>query len=139
MADFNSQCYMSTSDIHLLEKTSKEIVYSYQMFNCGKQANHFVVGRIMLARHSISGIAYLLGQYRNLFYFADHFSIFDLLILFPYWIGFIIILETFPYILASDLILLISRWFSASFKANLTNWIAFIKIALLTFFVFFVR
>jgi predicted MPP superfamily phosphohydrolase len=86
----------------------------------------------------ISGIAYLVGQYRNLFYFSDQFSVFDLLILIPYWIGFIIVLETFPYFLASDLILLVSRWFSASLKINLTMWIALVKIALITFFVVFV-
>jgi predicted MPP superfamily phosphohydrolase len=86
----------------------------------------------------ISGIGYLLGQYRNLFYFSDHFSVFDLLILIPYWIGLIIVLETFPYFLASDLFLLISRWFSVSIKTNLIKWIALIKIILFTFFVIFV-
>ena len=86
----------------------------------------------------ISGIAYLVGQYRNLFYFSDHFSIFDVLILFPYWIGFIIVMETLPYFIASDLILLISKWFSTSFKANFANWIAAAKIVLLVFFIFFV-
>jgi predicted MPP superfamily phosphohydrolase len=86
----------------------------------------------------ISGIAYLLGQYRNLFYFSDHFSIFDLLILIPYWIGLIIVLEILPYFLASDLFLLVSRWFSASLKTNLAKWIALIKIALIVLFVIFV-
>jgi predicted MPP superfamily phosphohydrolase len=86
----------------------------------------------------ISGIAYVLGQYRNLFYFSDQFSVFDLLILIPYWIGLIIVLESFTYFLASDLILIISRWFSASLKINLTVWIALVKIALITFFVVFV-
>jgi len=47
----------------------------------------------------ITGIAYLIGQYENLFYFSDHFSIFDLVILIPYWIGLIIVLEIFPYFL----------------------------------------
>lgn len=86
----------------------------------------------------ISGIAYLLGQYRNLFFFSDHFSVFDVLILIPYWIGLIIVLETFPYFLASDLFLLISRWFSVSLKTNLVKWIALTKIVLFTFFVIFV-
>ncbi len=86
----------------------------------------------------ISGIAYLLGQYRNLFFFSDHFSVFDILILIPCWIGLIIVLETFPYFLASDLFLLISRWFSVSLKADLVKWIALIKIVLFSFFVIFV-
>ena len=86
----------------------------------------------------ISGIAYLLGQYRDLFFFSDHFSVFDILILIPYWIGLIIVLETFPYFLASDLFLLISRWFSVFQKANLVKWIALLKILLFTFFVIFV-
>jgi predicted MPP superfamily phosphohydrolase len=86
----------------------------------------------------ISGIAYILGQYRNLFYFSDHFSIFDLLILVPYWIGLIIILEVFPYFLASDIFLLISKWFSASLKSNIVKWIALFKIGLIIFFVIFV-
>jgi len=86
----------------------------------------------------ISGIAYVFGQYRNLFFFSDHFSVFDVLILIPYWIGLIIILETFPYFLASDLFLLISRWFSVSIQANLLRWIALTKIILFTFFVVFV-
>ena len=85
----------------------------------------------------ISGIAYLLGQYRDLFFFSDHFSVFDILILIPYWIGLIIVLETFPYFLASDLFLLISRWFSVFQKANLVKWIALLKILLFTFFVIF--
>ena len=85
----------------------------------------------------ISGIAYLIGQYQNLFYFSDHFSVFDLLILIPYWVGLIIILEVFPYFLASDLFLLISKWFSISLKVNLVKWIALVKIILLiSFFVF---
>jgi predicted MPP superfamily phosphohydrolase len=86
----------------------------------------------------ISGLAYLLGQYRNLFYFSDHFSIFDLLILIPYWIGLIIVLETLPYFLATDLFLLASRWFSVSLKTNIVKWIALLKIALIVFFVIFV-
>lgn len=86
----------------------------------------------------ISGIAYLLGQYRDLFFFSDHFSVFDILILIPYWIGLIIVLETFPYFLASDLFLLISRWFSVFQKANLVKWTALLKILLFTFFVIFV-
>jgi len=86
----------------------------------------------------ISGIGYLLGQYRNLFFFSDHFSVFDILILIPYWVGLIIILEVFPYFLASDLLLIISRWFSVFAKANLVKWIALIKIVLFTFFVVFV-
>lgn len=86
----------------------------------------------------ISGIAYLIGQYGNLFYFSDHFSVFDLLILIPYWIGLIIVLEIFPYFLASDLFLLISKWVSVSLKTNIAKWIALLKIALFVFFVIFV-
>ena len=86
----------------------------------------------------ISGIAYVFGQYRNLFIFSDHFSVFDVLILIPYWIGLIIILEALPYFLVSDLFLLISRWFSVSIKTNLVKWIALTKIILITFFVVFV-
>jgi predicted MPP superfamily phosphohydrolase len=86
----------------------------------------------------ISGMAYLFGQYRNLFFFSDHFSVFDLLILIPYWIGLIIILEIFPYFLASDLFLIISRWFSDSVKVNLVKWVAFVKIILFIFIVVFV-
>ena len=86
----------------------------------------------------ISGIAYVFGQYRNLFFFSDHFSVYDALILIPYWIGLIIILEAFPYFLASDLFLLISRWFSAPIKTNLVKWVALTKIILFTFFVIFV-
>jgi predicted MPP superfamily phosphohydrolase len=86
----------------------------------------------------ISGFAYIFGQYRNLFFFSDHFSVFDLVILIPYWIGLIIVLESFPYLLASDLILIVSRWFSSALKTNIANWIALIKIAVITFFVIFV-
>jgi len=86
----------------------------------------------------ITGIAYIFGQYQNLFFQSDQFSIFDVLILIPYWIGLIIILETFPYFLLSDLLLLISRWFSLFTKANLIKWIALVKIILFTFFVIFV-
>jgi predicted MPP superfamily phosphohydrolase len=86
----------------------------------------------------ISGIAYLFGQYRSLFFFSDHFSVFDVLILIPYWIGLIIVLETLPYFLVSDLFLLISRWLSVSIKANLVKWIALVKIVLFTFFIVFV-
>ena len=50
----------------------------------------------------------------------------------------IIVLETFPYFLASDLFLLISRWFSVFQKANLVKWTALLKILLFTFFVIFV-
>jgi len=86
----------------------------------------------------ITGIAYLIGQYENLFYFSNQFSIFDLIILIPYWIGLIIVLEIFPYFLASDLFLLISRWFSTSLKTNIVKWVALVKILLFTFFVIFV-
>jgi len=86
----------------------------------------------------ISGLAYVFGQYRNLFFFSDHFSVFDILILIPYWIGLIIILEAFPYFLASDLFLLLSKWFSISIRANLVKWIALLKIILFTFFIVFV-
>jgi len=86
----------------------------------------------------ISGIAYLFGQYRNLFFFSDQFSFFDLVVLIPYWIGLIIVLESIPYFLASDLILVISKWFSLALKTNLANWFALIKIAVITFFIIFV-
>jgi len=59
VADFNTQCYTSTSDIHLLEKASHEVLYSYQMYNCGKRANQYVVGRVVQSRRSISSIAYI--------------------------------------------------------------------------------
>ena len=61
-----------------------------------------------------------------------------MLIVIPYWIGLIIILESFPYILLSDLILLVSRWFSVASKANLVKWIALLKIILFVFFILFV-
>lgn len=86
----------------------------------------------------IAAIFYLFGEYRSLFFYSDQFSIFDILLLYPYWIGLIIILESFPYILASDVVLLISRWFSLSIKANLTRWLAILKIIVFLFFVLFV-
>jgi predicted MPP superfamily phosphohydrolase len=86
----------------------------------------------------ITGMTYILGHYQNLSYSSDHFTVFDMLIVIPYWIGLIIILESFPYILLSDLILLVSRWFSVAAKANLVKWIALLKIILFVFFILFV-
>ena len=86
----------------------------------------------------ITGVTYILGHYQDLPYSSDQISAFDILIIIPYWIGLIIILESFPYILLSDLILLVSRWFSIAAKANLVKWIALLKIILFAFFILFV-
>ncbi len=84
----------------------------------------------------ILGISYLVGEYRNLFF--DQISILDILFLYPFWIGLIIILETLPYFLASDLFLLIAQWFSGTVKIDWTKWIAVLKISVISFFIFFV-
>ena len=86
----------------------------------------------------IAVIFYLFGEYRSLFFYSDQFSTFDIFLLYPYWISLIIIVESFPYLLATDILLLISRWFSLTIKANLVRALALVKIVVFVFIVIFV-
>jgi predicted MPP superfamily phosphohydrolase len=86
----------------------------------------------------IAGIAYLAGSYRNLISPSDQISALEILISFPYWIGLIIILEAFLYILATDLILFVSRWLTFTPRENWIKWIALDKIGILIFFIIYV-
>ena len=86
----------------------------------------------------IAFIFYLFGEYRSLFFYSEQFSTYDIFLLYPYWISLIIIVESFPYILASDILLLISRLFSLTIKAHLVRLLALLKIVLFLFFVIFV-
>ncbi len=84
------------------------------------------------------GIAHLLGEYRNWFSYADEISFVDILLVYPFWIGLLIVLESLPYFLASDLVLLLSRWLKWSQDINWIKWISLSKIAVFSFFFLFV-
>lgn len=58
VANFMSQCFGSTADIRILQQKSNEVIYYYNMHNCGKKPNHSAIGRIVASQRSISNIAY---------------------------------------------------------------------------------
>ena len=84
------------------------------------------------------GLSYLLGEYRNWFSYEDAISLQDILFLYPFWLGLLIVLESFPYFLVSDLILFASRWLNRLKPFNLIKWLAVIKISIFAFFFLFV-
>ncbi len=125
------------------------IPYGYTAWRLIKALTLFFPQHIRLIQYGISslfifislfpvilGISYLAGEYRNLF--SDQISILDILFLYPFWIGLIIILETLPYFLASDLFLLTTRWLSGTIKIDWEKWIAVLKMAIISFFILFV-
>jgi predicted MPP superfamily phosphohydrolase len=86
----------------------------------------------------IMGFAYLLGEYRSWFSYADSISVIDILLVYPFWLGLLIVLESFPYFLMSDLFLLLSRWSKWLQNLNLVKWIAVFKIFVFVFFFIYV-
>lgn len=81
---------------------------------------------------------HLTNNTRKLFFHNPELTIPDYLILFPFWLGLILILELFPYILASDVIQLSVRLFSSTVYTSWIRWLAFMKIFLLVFFIIYV-
>jgi predicted MPP superfamily phosphohydrolase len=84
------------------------------------------------------GLSYLLGQYGNWFSSADEISILDILFLYPFWLGLLIVLESFPYFLLSDALLFATRWFVKFKSIPWIKWIALLKLVIFIFFFIFV-
>lgn len=72
------------------------------------------------------------------FVYRTHINLIDYLFLFPFWIGLIIVVEALPYFLASDLVQIITKLFSAKFKDGARKWLAIFKLLVFIFFVFYV-
>ncbi len=84
------------------------------------------------------GTAWILGEYHNWFSYADEISILDIAFLYPLWLGLLIVLESFPYILAADLFLLFFRKLKWPQNFNWIKWISLFKITVFLFFILFV-
>jgi len=84
------------------------------------------------------GLSYILGEYRSWFSYEDAISIQDILFLYPFWLGLLIVLESFPYFILSDLILFATRWLSRLRPFNWVKWLAMLKILIFAFFFLFV-
>ena len=77
------------------------------------------------------GTAYILGEYRNWFSYADEISILDIAFLYPFWLGLLIVLESLPYILLADLLLLLIRRLKWLQNINGIKWISLLRMMVL--------
>jgi hypothetical protein len=57
-ANLADMCYYSTPRSRILQQTSNDIVYEYQVLNCGKKPNQVVIGRIIHTSRNIYIISY---------------------------------------------------------------------------------
>jgi len=74
----------------------------------------------------------------QLFFHNPEVTFFDYLFHFPFWLGLIMILEVFPYFLASDVIQLMVRIFANKSLTSWARWLAYIRIILVVFFILYV-
>jgi hypothetical protein len=56
--DVNDQCYYTNPNLRILQKNNNDLIFAYNMKNCGKNDDQEVVGKIMRAPNSISVIIY---------------------------------------------------------------------------------
>ena len=74
----------------------------------------------------------------HLFLNKPELTILDYLFNFPFWLGLIVILEVFPYFIASDMIQLIARFFATKNFSSWSRWLAYVRILLIGFFIIYV-
>lgn len=75
----------------------------------------------------------------HLFFHNPELTFFDYVFQFPFWLGLIIILEVFPYFLASDVVQLTVRIFTDKYFSSWSYWLAYVRISLIVFFIIFVN
>ncbi len=84
------------------------------------------------------GIYHLSGILNQLFVFDPQLHWQDYLLLFPFWWGFISLLEIFPFFVVLDIICLVSRLKMFSFRKKWLVWQAYLKICIVIFFLLYV-
>lgn len=62
--DVNDQCYYANPNLRILQQSKNDIIFAYDMKNCGKNDDQEVVGRVMRAPNSISVIIYAVKNNR---------------------------------------------------------------------------
>lgn len=77
------------------------------------------------------------GGINNFFIFNTNLTTSDYIILFPFWLSLVAAFETFPYFLTTDLIQLMIYKFKIKSYENWTQYLAFIKIGLVSFFLIY--
>lgn len=111
------------------------------LVNCTKisqiKIKYFLVGLFLIvnALPVIYLIYYQTGNYTNLFIYNPRLNLFDYLVLFPYWLGLILVIELFPYYLLVDVTLLITRKKSIP---KIKRSLYIIKIALFIIFLLYI-
>jgi predicted MPP superfamily phosphohydrolase len=100
----------------------------------GGRPVHFIIAALILLVNlwplTILG-AYSLDQIHSLFVFRPYFTIWDYLILYPFWLGLIVIVELVPYYLSLDVLNIIINLAARDHKDNLIRLLALTKIILL--------
>ena len=84
------------------------------------------------------GVYYGSGILNQLFVFDTQLHWQDYLLLFPFWLGFISLLEIFPFFVVLDIICLVSRLKMFSFRKKWLVWQAYLKICIVIFFLLYV-
>ncbi len=85
-------------------------------------------------------VYYLNGNFRQLFVYNTQLQWQDYLIMYPSWWGLIAVLEIFPIFLALDIFGFVGRWkiFRKSEEKPRWQWMAYVKIGIVLFFLVYV-
>jgi predicted MPP superfamily phosphohydrolase len=86
----------------------------------------------------LSLLSYLSGATRNLFIYNQGLTIGDYFVHFPYWFGIILMIEIFPYFLATDVIQILIKLFFKNIYGIWSQWLYWIKIGIFVFFAVYV-
>ncbi|MBN2689322.1 MAG: hypothetical protein JXR42_01785 [Gammaproteobacteria bacterium] len=55
---YAARCYYSKNSSKILYKNKFNLVFEYQVKNCGKKPNQIIIGRVMRSQNALSSIAY---------------------------------------------------------------------------------
>jgi predicted MPP superfamily phosphohydrolase len=104
------------------------------IFPAGERLTHWIVPLLMLALNIWTLIIlfyYFTNQIPSLFLFKPSLNIWDYLILYPFWLGLIIIAELVPYYLCLDVVHILINMLARDLKDNLLKLLSTGKIIFL--------
>lgn len=86
----------------------------------------------------ISLLSFFTDSTRDLFINNHELTIGDYLIYFPFWLGIILMIELFPYFIATDVLQLSIKFFLKHLYEIWSKWLALFKVGLFVFFLVYV-